>query len=1158
MGNVHFSGQNRNIPNYVLNSQHENVFDNNNIRFHIEGKYLTDFSDKGIDRFIEKNFNDKTGFLGSIGLGWGGKDLEFKEVKAFIQAVAANADQMKGMTFELTDPDLGLFDDDDVKVRDIKHSFEMRYDAVQGSSDPSVSFVDAKSVRYDHREARQAESRAKDSFDEVKETRRSLQKDLQRATRRRDKIADRIGDNALRRLAEIDGELQSMDGRLSDLDSQIRDVRARRSNGELPSSERRELGYLLRGLEAERKELVENREELNEKLEKNHGFWSFLGGGSSLEDLREANAAVEAAQSRLEDFQPEYTASRDHWQEAVRRREAVERGESLRDLDATPDEAPQADAPAAPEGERPPEGAGRTERPAPVDPSAPVAPTQGTEGPANPNMPPAEASLQRIAALSGDAQLEALQNLPEDQRLEFLQHANNYSFAGQSNNPMGFDNQVFGELANLREGVHQARLNGLLSWGDDVQSSFLEQSDAVTRQQLLDELNQNLFNAQLATQAASLKSRLEALRPSDEQEFTPEAEDSAPAPPQGGQTPVEQAPAPVETAPAQPEAPAEEITAPGQRPVTADGQDQPEVFPGQAQPLSLSDYQTLPEQAQIQRFAELSPNDQAAAFQTMSIPLKQELLLGVAASNSQEALGQLTQMMQADEKQTVANQLQRVLNETADVPAFQHTTSINMILGVLAQQGVRPQADAAPEPQPEAVAPVTEEAVQPPTEHPVVEHVDESGAAAPTGGLQPLGSGLTPVQGAPVEQAPVDEGPAEHPVVERVPVEQAPVEQAPVEQAPVEQAPVEQAPAEEDLSTADIGAETLAEAIRAADVSQNPLARAQLFFGLETDVRTDVFKALDNQLRMELLLPMAFIVHEDQTASVIADNPERTALINSLDADGKQALVDGFKETLPSSEEFSPILGQAIRILIAEAGGSVDASQAASEPPPAGQQGPELEAPGEHIHAADATQIEASPAQQGVDLALDDLVADEAVPVDSGRLDMSTQLDDLRKILSEKSLFLRNVLDEPGMRRLSFLIWESGTQANRAEMGKLLVDEGQSELLGQIMANANVKPQEVLDLLAHNDFPLKTFMDDIDDSRAFIVLYNMAQIRDGNNEPDSRAMGVISDTIDAYSGYVMDRETPFERLKSMTQNVGIWSELPQDLRSKIDDLLAYW
>src|SRR3990167_2834255 len=226
-GSIQFSGNNRQVPDYVLNSPRENVFEKNNIRFRIDGQYLTDFSDKGIKNFIKENYNSKSGFLGGLGLGWGGKDLEFKEVKAFIQAAASNADKLQGATFELTDPELGLFDDDDIKVRDIQHSFSLQFKDNLGKSSQEVSFVDATSASYDHRTASQAEKKAGEALKGVEKQNSKLVEGVTDAKQDRDKIAGRIGDDAVKKLAEIDGRLADIDGSISALDKDMRTTEAR-------------------------------------------------------------------------------------------------------------------------------------------------------------------------------------------------------------------------------------------------------------------------------------------------------------------------------------------------------------------------------------------------------------------------------------------------------------------------------------------------------------------------------------------------------------------------------------------------------------------------------------------------------------------------------------------------------------------------------------------------------------------------------------------------------------------------------------------------------------------------------------------------------------------------------------------------------------------
>ncbi len=680
MPKVHLSGQNRNIPAHALNVPIKNTFEQKNIRFHVDGQYLTDMSDKGIEKFIKKHVNSKSGFLGGIGLGWGGKDLDVKEVKAFLQAVAANADQMENFTFDLTDPELGLYDDDDITLKDIQHSFHLNYEPNQGSSNTSVSFVDATGVQSDYQQAKTHETQQHESFKSAQKTHRGLQSELQSAQKARDKIADRIGDKATQRLLETDNKLTEVTHRVNELGSQLEETRIKLRQKNLPQGQQQELRLMAKGIELELKELYAQQNRLNDQLQENHGFWSFLGGGSSMDDLREANARVEKAQQALNENKTVYEQARSRWQDAVSQREAVENGESWADVHggeepeapaatsapasgtaanapSTAEPVPDADAPAAP-------APAATPADTPAAPATPTTPAATSPAGVSPLAQASEQSLQQLLTLSGAEQLTALQQVPAEQRDLLLKMTDDYWVAGQDGNAFGLSTQDFEAMQGLQQSVAQLRVNALLSWGEEAQNTYLAAASDRTRQEIESHLNQQLFDQQLAQQAETLKNKLKG------------------------------------TAQALPVGESPQVTTQAQPAPASTG-------------LDLNTYATLAPEVKLQRFKDLNAADQQTVFQAADAIGKVKVMAtllsqGVDASQVQAFA---TEMSTTDRSLAI-HELNNVLAQTTG-PAPQKT-ELSMVLGMLRQlNGMTEETPAPAAPAPSEPASNTPEPVKP-------------------------------------------------------------------------------------------------------------------------------------------------------------------------------------------------------------------------------------------------------------------------------------------------------------------------------------------------------------------------------------------------------------------------------------------------------------
>jgi hypothetical protein len=851
--NIQFSGNNRQVPDYVLNSPRGNVFEKNNIRFRIGGEYLTDFSDKGIKSFIKEHCNSKSGFLGSLGLGWGGKDLEFKEVKAFIQATAANADNMQGATFELTDPELGLFDDDDITVKDIQYSFSLQTKEALGNSAKEVSFVDATGASYDHRTASQAEKKTGEALKGVEKQNGKLQEGLKDAIHDRDKIANRIGHDAVKKLAEIDGRLADIDDSMAALDTDMRSTESRLSKGDLEPSERRELSLALRGMRAEREDMLKEKGKLNKELKENHGFWSFLGGGSNLEELRQANRTVEQARKRLDAFKPQLEAARETHQKALDRLKAVESGKSLAELDG--EDTPPAQ-PAAPTD------AGAADGPAPVAPTEPTAPAN-----AAPDLA-LEQDVQRLLTAAPAEQLDALGKMAPEKRQAFLRITDDYITAANPDNPLALPPADFEAVKQLKDASSTLRLNALLSWPDS-QDEYLSQRDNRIKQQLLEQLNQQRFDQQLSAQAQALRAKLEASAPQEEIISPPAAEEpiapAAPptpatdAAPQEPANPAEPVPA-AQPTPAAPTAPGTDA-APGYEPFPLSPT--PPMMEVPAAPLSptaidLQGYLQLPKQQQLQRFRDLNPEDQTRLFQALGLQDKADVLLATTTQqiDNQDMRSRLIAQMSPEEKGQVVAFYQSILQGTAG-QAFGQTTELNLLISELGGNATVAPLTAPVENKPVAPTPVT-----------------------PAPADIAAGAADTPVMVAPAP-TPADTGAqlTEEPVAANETVKPTPVK------------PVAPQP--------DVTPKPTTPAFNAAAFLELPAEEAlDKFPTLNKTQQKEVFKLYNDQAKTEILLALTLRTPNEAV---------RADMIQTMSPEQKQTVSGILMESLPSVQGYPEV-----------------------------------------------------------------------------------------------------------------------------------------------------------------------------------------------------------------------------------------------------------
>lgn len=225
------------------------------------------------------------------------------------------------------------------------------------------------------------------------------------------------------------------------------------------------------------------------------------------------------------------------------------------------------------------------------------------------------------------------------------------------------------------------------------------------------------------------------------------------------------------------------------------------------------------------------------------------------------------------------------------------------------------------------------------------------------------------------------------------------------------------------------------------------------------------------------------------------------------------------------------------------------APQTAQQPP--AQPAPAAQSP------AQPSQAGAAPAPQQPEATDSDSAFANLQPVidNSSKppVDLSGQHAELEDLVSQKKyMFFGGATQPDQIRATGVQIWLDGNLEDRVRVANTLVNNGQSDLLGRIMGHEETSKLEIAEVMSHGQFPVKEFMGNVDDNRAFLILNALSEVAVMG---EGKSAQVISDVADGYSGRFRDREAPFTRLRNQHQAVGTWNQLPADLRQKIDQLL---
>lgn len=292
MGSIRFGQSQQNISPAVLNHQTASPLKANNIQIRIGSDYLKDFTPAGIESFVDKH----TKFFES-----GDKKLDAGQVKAFIQKLAQNPDEVKGMTFDLKDPELGLLRNDGVEKRHIEGAFQMDFEdtsqLAKGSA-ADVKFVDVKSVSFDIKDKEDTISGAQQQITTLRDEKKGLQRDLGSAQDELALAQRVIGNDALKQYEELSGRQSEIAESLEGLDTQEAEYKAELEAEDTTPERKTELRHILAGIGEERKALNSEKSEIGEKLSKDHGP---LLQRYALKDLPGLQEKVEAKAQSIRD-----------------------------------------------------------------------------------------------------------------------------------------------------------------------------------------------------------------------------------------------------------------------------------------------------------------------------------------------------------------------------------------------------------------------------------------------------------------------------------------------------------------------------------------------------------------------------------------------------------------------------------------------------------------------------------------------------------------------------------------------------------------------------------------------------------------------------------------------------------------------------------------
>ncbi len=365
--NVRFNPVQGQVADFVLNHPTASPFKKNDISFHIGGQYLEDFSQKGIKDFVKGN----------------DRKLSFEEVGAFIQSTATNAAELKGASFDLSDPELGLAKKDGINQKHIETGFVLETRSGQLPSQ-GVVFFDADAAKFPLKEAEVAVEDAKKEVKQAEKGFKKAEDKVDNAQYLRQRLVDFLGNDSPKDLAEYQSRVSDLETGVAELKTDKASYQAELSGLQASSPRATELKRVIRGVDLEISESTKTLDKAKENISSKQGPLSFMGIGNSLSELHERNTNLSSAQDTMQNARQQLDSARQKLTDAESLRARILSGKGIQQP-AKPAE-PVAPKPAEPTPAKPPVAQEPPAKP-PVAPQPPVKPAPADDLVVIPNEP---------------------------------------------------------------------------------------------------------------------------------------------------------------------------------------------------------------------------------------------------------------------------------------------------------------------------------------------------------------------------------------------------------------------------------------------------------------------------------------------------------------------------------------------------------------------------------------------------------------------------------------------------------------------------------------------------------------------------------------------------------------------------------------------------
>ncbi len=261
MGSIQFNPSAGNIKPEVLNHRQASPLKANNVQLRIGSEYLQDLTPEGIERFVDKH----TKFLD-------GSKLNVKDVQAFVQKLAQNPEAVKNMTFDLKDPELGLFRDDGITTDHIKGAFSVDFKENPTGSAKQAIFIDATSVKFDLKEKEDTIQGAETRIDNLEGQKRGAQRNISRAEQKFDTAQRLLGEGSYEKYEQLTARQGEIKTALEGLEEDKTKYQAELKKEDVTPERKTELQRILSGIDQQVKELNAEQKSISEQLSEKKGY----------------------------------------------------------------------------------------------------------------------------------------------------------------------------------------------------------------------------------------------------------------------------------------------------------------------------------------------------------------------------------------------------------------------------------------------------------------------------------------------------------------------------------------------------------------------------------------------------------------------------------------------------------------------------------------------------------------------------------------------------------------------------------------------------------------------------------------------------------------------------------------------------------------------